>query len=61
MVLSLDPKTRRTSRSRRFERGGEFTEILTFSFFGLAMSLLAVGQGWTAPVEWLTRLLLFIQ
>jgi hypothetical protein len=58
MVATLDPRS--TGRHRRQSaHNGEFRELLTFSLLGLALSLLAIGQGcWPGPVEYAASLLL---
>jgi hypothetical protein len=59
MVATLD-RPRSTNRHRRGSaRNGEFTELLTFSLLGLALSLLAIGQGcWLGPADYAASLLL---
>ncbi len=62
MVEALDPGRRSTNRHRhRLAHGCEFTEILTFSLLGLALSFLAIGQGWVGPIEYMISLLLLLQ
>jgi hypothetical protein len=59
MVATLDPPRSANRHRRRSARNGEFTELLTFSLLGLALSLLAIGQGcWLGPVEYAASLLL---
>ena len=60
MVATLDPPRNTNRHRRRSAHDGEFTEILTFSLLGLALSLLAIGQGWLGPVEYATSLLLLL-
>jgi len=59
MVATLDRPRSTNRHRRRSAHNGEFTELLTFSLLGLALSLLAIGQGcWLGPVEYATSLLL---
>ena len=51
-----------TRQSARTEaQGGDFTLILTLSLSGLALSLLAIRQGWIGDAEYLTSLILLLQ
>jgi hypothetical protein len=59
MVRAVDPLRSTNRHRRRSAHNGEFTELLTFSLLGLALSFLAIGQGcWLGPAEYATSLLL---
>jgi hypothetical protein len=59
MAATLDPRRSTNCYRRRLADNGEFTELLTFSLLGLALSLLAIGQGcWLGPVEYVASMLL---
>jgi hypothetical protein len=61
MAATLDPSRSTNRHRRRLAHNGEFTELLTFSLLGLALSLLAIGQGcWLWPVEYVANLLLLL-
>jgi hypothetical protein len=61
MVMTIDPRRNTDSHRRRLADDREFTEILTFSLLGLALSLFAIGQGWLGPVEYAASLLLLLR
>jgi hypothetical protein len=59
MAATLDPRRSTNRYRRRLAVNGEFTELLTFSLLGLALSLLAIGQGcWLGTVEYVASMLL---
>jgi hypothetical protein len=59
MVTTFDPRRSANRHRRGSAQDGEFTEILTFSLLGLAVSLLAIGQGcWLEPLGYVWSLLL---
>ena len=61
MIMTIDPHRNTNSHRRRLADDGEFTEILTFSLLGLALSLFAIGQGWLGSVEYAANLLLLLR
>jgi hypothetical protein len=61
MAATLDPSRSTNRHRRRLADDGEFTEILTFSLLGLAVSLFAIGQGWLGSVEYAVNLLLLLR
>ena len=66
MAEPFDPRRwitqRHTRQSARADaQDGEAIIILTFSLFGLALSLFAIGQGWLGDTEYVTGLFLLVQ
>jgi hypothetical protein len=61
MVMRFDPRRNNNGHRRRLADDGEFTQILTFSLLGLALSLFAIGQGWQGSVEYAASLLLLLR
>jgi hypothetical protein len=51
--------TRQSARPQA--QGDDFALILMLSLSGLALSLIAIGQGWLGDAEYLNRLFLLLQ
>ena len=51
--------TRQSARPQA--QGGNFSVILMLSLSGLALSLIAIGQGWLGDADYLTSLTLLLQ
>jgi len=55
------PKRHTRQSARPDAKAGELTTILTFSLSGLALFLLAIGQGWLGDAGYVTSLFLLLQ
>jgi hypothetical protein len=55
------PKRYTRQSARPMVQAGEFTTILTFSLLGLALFLVAIGQGWLGDPGYVTSLFLLLQ
>jgi hypothetical protein len=61
VIMTIDPRRNTNCHRRRLAHDGAFTEILTFSLLGLALSVFAIGQGWLGSAEYAASLLLLLR